>query len=90
MIVTMVELRRRMGEVMRAIERNETVTVTRRGKPKAVISPVNSRTGEAARGESELEAMMKHPAFGMWKDREDMADVEAYVRSIRKGRYDDL
>lgn len=26
------------------------------------------------------------PAFGMWRDREDMADVEAHVRELRKGR----
>jgi hypothetical protein len=26
------------------------------------------------------------PAFGMWRDREDMADVPAYVREIRKPR----
>jgi uncharacterized protein (DUF433 family) len=27
------------------------------------------------------------PAFGMWKDREDMKDVAAYVRRLRRGRY---
>jgi hypothetical protein len=27
------------------------------------------------------------PAFGIWRDREDMADVAAYVRKIRAGRY---
>ena len=26
------------------------------------------------------------PAFGMWRDRHDMADVDAYVRGLRKGR----
>ena len=26
------------------------------------------------------------PAFGMWRDREDMADVEAHMRGLRKGR----
>jgi hypothetical protein len=30
------------------------------------------------------------PAFGMWADREDMKDVAAYVRNLRKGRFDDL
>jgi hypothetical protein len=28
------------------------------------------------------------PAFGIWRDREDMADVEAYVRKLRAPRYD--
>lgn len=27
------------------------------------------------------------PAFGMWRDREDMADVSAYVRQLRAPRY---
>ena len=25
--------------------------------------------------------------FGMWRDREDMADVEAYIRKLRAPRY---
>jgi len=29
------------------------------------------------------------PLFGMWRDREDMADVEGYVRSIRASRFND-
>ena len=28
------------------------------------------------------------PAFGIWRDREDMTDVEAYVRKVRMPRYD--
>jgi diaminopimelate decarboxylase len=27
------------------------------------------------------------PAFGIWRDREDMADVLAYVRQLRAARY---
>lgn len=27
------------------------------------------------------------PAFGIWRDREDMADVEAHVRKLRTPRY---
>jgi hypothetical protein len=27
------------------------------------------------------------PAFGMWRDREDMADVEAHLRKLRAPRY---
>ena len=27
------------------------------------------------------------PAFGMWRDREDMADVAAYARKLRAARY---
>jgi hypothetical protein len=27
------------------------------------------------------------PAFGIWRDREDMGDVQAYVRKLREPRY---
>lgn len=27
------------------------------------------------------------PAFGIWRDREDMTDVAAYVRKVRQARY---
>ena len=27
------------------------------------------------------------PAFGIWRDREDMADVTAYIRRIRAPRF---
>jgi cytochrome c len=27
------------------------------------------------------------PAFGIWRDREDMADVAAYVNQLRQPRY---
>jgi len=27
------------------------------------------------------------PAFGIWRDRADMANVEAYMRSLREPRY---
>lgn len=30
-----------------------------------------------------------NPLFGMWRDREDMADVAAYVRKLRAGRFND-
>jgi hypothetical protein len=34
-------------------------------------------------------ALEKNPMFGMWRDREDVADVPAYVRSIRASRFND-
>jgi hypothetical protein len=29
----------------------------------------------------------QNPMFGMWRDREEMADVDAYVRKLRAPRY---
>lgn len=38
-------------------------------------------TREAAKEEAE------NPLFGMWRDREEMADVEVYVRKLRAPRF---
>ena len=32
-------------------------------------------------------AVSDDPLFGMWRDREDMADVAAYIRRIRASRF---
>jgi hypothetical protein len=36
---------------------------------------------------AEVLATTDNPAFGMWRDREDMADVAAYIRRIRAPRF---
>ena len=33
-----------------------------------------------------LKALMANPMVGMWKNREDMADVAAYVQAVRAPR----
>jgi antitoxin (DNA-binding transcriptional repressor) of toxin-antitoxin stability system len=78
MEISVSDLRRRMKDVLRALARNESVTLLYRGKPKGIIRPL-----------SENKPAMKvteHPAFGMWKDRKDLQDVGTFVRSLRKGR----
>ena len=37
------------------------------------------RSRQAAKGDED-------PLFGMWRDRQDMADVDAYIRDIRSSR----
>jgi len=71
-----------MGNVLKALQRNESVTLLRRGKPIAVIRPL---AGPPAR-----RAVADHEAFGMWKERADLRDVEAAVDTLRKGRVDAL
>lgn len=83
MKVSVLELRRGVGRILKALDRNEPVTLLYRGKPRATIHPI------APRGDRTKE-LMSHPAFGMWKDRKDMADVNAYVRRMRRGRFDAL
>jgi antitoxin (DNA-binding transcriptional repressor) of toxin-antitoxin stability system len=78
MKASIVDLRYRMKDVLRAIDRGETVTVLYRGKEKAKLVPIG--------GTPELLKPSDHPACGMWADREDMADPVAYVRKIRQSR----
>jgi antitoxin (DNA-binding transcriptional repressor) of toxin-antitoxin stability system len=82
MKANIVDLRYRMKDVLRAIDRGETVTVLYRGKERARLMPIAARKRKASVGDD--------PAFGMWADREDMADPAAYVRKIREPRFRDL
>ena len=47
MKASMLDLRRRMRDVLRALDRNESVTIYYRGKEKAVLSPSRQRTGKS-------------------------------------------
>lgn len=77
MEMTTKTLRSQVAAAFACLDRGETVTITYRGKPRAKLVSVD---------ESALEAENRMPAFGMWQDRKDMADVGAHVRELRKGR----
>lgn len=83
MIATIVDLRYHMKDVLRAIDRGETVTVLYRGKEKAKLIPIASASGASGQGAPKIE---DQPFFGMWKDRDDLADPTAYVRTLRRPR----
>ena len=52
-----------------------TVTVRIKEEPQAMQAPA--------------EDFANDPLFGMWRDREDMADVAGYVRKLRASRLND-
>jgi antitoxin (DNA-binding transcriptional repressor) of toxin-antitoxin stability system len=79
MNATILDLRRNMKDVVAALDRNEPVILTYRGKKKAVMVPCAGRKPAIS--------VAEHPAFGMWADRADLADVAAHVRALRKGRF---
>lgn len=84
MKATFVDLRKRSGEIIDALNRNEAITVYYRGRPKAVMRPI---ARPSAKGKPSVKS---HASFGMWADRADMADVAKYVKQIRAGRTDAL
>lgn len=78
MKASILDMRRKMKEILNALDHNESVTITYRGKEKGVLQPVRKIKEEIN--------VRDHEAVGMWADREDMKDVEAYVRRLRRGR----
>jgi len=75
MKASIVDLRYRMKDVLRALERNEDVYVMSRGKVKGVIKPVN--------GKPRMKAC-DHPFFNMLNSSEP---VEQQMDRLRGGRY---
>ena len=80
MKASIVDLRRRMAEVLKALDRNEPVKILYRGRERAVLIPVDRTQGEK-------KPVKEHTAFGMWKDHDQLQDVAAHVRRLRKGRF---
>jgi len=78
MKASVVDLRYRMNEVLKALDRNEDVSILCRGKLKGVI--------KAARGESKRK-VSEHPFFDMYKDGRS---VEQLMDQLRGGRYRDI
>lgn len=51
---------------------------------------VTVRIEEEAQSALPAQALVTdEPLFGMWRDREDMADVAGYIRGIRADRFSD-
>jgi len=81
MKATILDMRRNPKKILDAITRNETVTLTNRGKAVARIEPIR---------DTERPSVTELDLFGMWADRDDLSDPVAHVRALRKGRFDAL
>ena len=77
---TLLSLRRSPAKILQAIERQQEVTLTKRGKALARIVPLL---------DEERKKVSSQPAFEMWRDRKETS-VDAQVRELRKGRHHDL
>jgi hypothetical protein len=84
MKASFVDLRKKSKQIIRAINRNEKVTLFYRGRAKAVMQPIGQE------GDQPDVKAQDHAAFGIWADREDLKDVAGHVRKLRKGRFDAL
>lgn len=75
--VTAKQLRYQTSSILKRVMAGERLTVTLRGKPAAVLAPL----------QGELEDRFEPIAFGLWKARKDMEDVQAWLDEIRQPRY---
>jgi len=70
-----VDLRRNMKDVMRAVDRNEPVTVLYHGKEKAMIRPIEQTSASSVHN---------HAFFGMNRGE---TPVKSVIDGLRNGRY---
>ena len=76
MNATVVELRYKMNEILKALERSESVNILYHGKVKGTIVP--APTGSKA-------DLSSHPFFG--STRKDARKVPEIMEELRGGRY---
>jgi len=48
---------------------------------------IDEETTRLAEEASQLKEGVEDPAFGIWRDRDDLADVDAYLRRLRAPRH---
>ncbi len=77
MKATFVDLRKRSGKIIDALNRSEAITVYYRGQPKAIMRPIRRKSAKPPR------SVKSHPSFGMWANRREMVNPGRYVKKIR-------
>ena len=70
------QLRNETAKIIKRVKKGEEVTITYRGKPVAVIKPLEKK-----------EEALSDKAFGIWAEREDIKDVERWLEEKRRPRY---
>ena len=80
MKATVVDLRYKMNDVLKALDRNEKVTVLYHGKIKGIIIPADRRSDKK---------ITDHPFFGM-SSRNDKKPVLEELNDLRETRYNDI
>ncbi len=78
MKASVVDLRYRMREILKALDHNEEVMILYHGKVKGVIKPKRSRT----RGR-----IVEHPFFNMYRSKKSVGEE---MTDLRGGRYRDI
>lgn len=80
MKISLTTLSKRQDDVLAELKRNKKISVSHNGQVVAVLQPLEVN--------EKRERMLNTPAFGMWADRDDMADPNEWRRNLRKKRRD--
>lgn len=81
MHATAKDLRFNVKQLLETVDRGEEVIITYRGKACAKLVPIEANHPDKDHpDEDEL--------FGIWKTDEQSADVEQYLRTLRRSRFD--
>ncbi len=73
------KLRFHTKELLETVARGQEVVITLRGKPYAKLVPYKT---------SRKKEKIADELFGIWQKDENTMNVEEYVRSIRKSRFE--
>jgi len=74
--VTAKQLRYQTSRILKRVIAGESLTVTLRGRPVATLDPL----------QAEVEDRFEPIAFGLWKGRREMEDVQGWLDEIRRPR----
>jgi prevent-host-death family protein len=77
MKATAKDLRFHSRELLDTVNRGEEVVITFRGKPCAKLIPYSEKKDK----------ITKNELFGIWKDNDNVQEIDEYVRGLRKGRF---
>ena len=77
MKASIIDLRYKTKDILKALDRNESVTVLYHGKVKGIIKPAREKS---------LSKVDEHPLFGMNNKYEETVIEE--LENLRKTRYD--
>jgi hypothetical protein len=80
MKASVVDLRYKMNDVLKALDRNEEITILYRGKVKGILISSKKKT--------QLK-MTDHPFFGMFAQA-DKTSVQEEMDGLRRARYSDI
>ncbi len=70
------ELRIRASSILERVKKGDEVVITMRGQSIAVLKPIKK-----------MKKLFDPIGFGIWKDRKDLADVQAWIDEGRKERF---